>query len=145
MIIAFCGLSDFIKTDALEEKMMSVLREKIGDSPAELFLGGYGAFDSFALFCGRKYKKKHPDVKLVLITPYIDRVTDGAGYDETVYPPIENVPYRFAICERNKWMVERADLVVAYVNHSHGGAFTTFRHAQKKNKRIINIADDISE
>ena len=38
----------------------------------------------------------------------------------------------FAIFHRNCWMVEIADVVVAYVLHDWGGAATTLGHALKK-------------
>ena len=38
-------------------------------------------------------------------------------------------------------MMERADLVVAYVDHAYGGAYRSLRVAEKKEKRIINLSD----
>ncbi len=62
-------------------------------------------------------------------------------YDETIYPELEKVPYRFAISKRNEWMVDNSDLVIAFVSHSWGGAATTYRYAIRKKKQIINLAD----
>ena len=61
----------------------------------------------------------------------------GIHYDSTVYPPLEAVPRRFAITHRNRWMVDVADVVVAYVLHDWGGAATTLRYANQKAKRSI--------
>ena len=141
MIITFFGHSDFIKTSELEEKTLSVLSDLVSDEPAELFLGGYGEFDRFALECGKKYKMDHPNVRLVLVTPYLNReFCNSAYYDETIYPPIERTPPRFAISKRNQWMIERADGVVVYVNRSLGGAAKALDLARRKNKIIVNIA-----
>ena len=146
MIISFCGHSTYTANASDEEKIIAFLIEKIGDEPAELFLGGYGSFDSFALSCGKKYQKTHPNVKLVFITPYItedyqknhlERTKDL--YDYSIYPEIEDKPLRFAISYRNRWMVERADYVVAYVNYDSGGAYQTYKHAKRKKKPIFNI------
>lgn len=60
-------------------------------------------------------------------------------YDDTTYPPLEGVPLKFAISKRNEWMVDQADVVVAYVQHSWGGAAATLRYAESKHKRIIRI------
>ena len=142
MIIAFFGHSDFVSTAALEELMMSILKDQINCSDVELFFGGYGGFDRFALDCGRKYKKENQRVKLVFVTPYLDRKYNGADhYDEIVYPPLENVPYRFAIVERNNWMVDKADVVISYVTREYGGAFKALRRAIKKKKQVINIME----
>ena len=37
-------------------------------------------------------------------------------------------------------MVEQADLVIAYVKYSWGGAAKTLEYSKRKKKRIINIA-----
>lgn len=44
------------------------------------------------------------------------------------------------ITYRNKYMVEMADYVVAYVSHDWGGAYTTYKHAKRKGKEIFNLA-----
>ena len=146
MIITFCGHSSFAKKADYEYKLLSILQEYIGDEPAEIFLGGYGSFDEFARECCRKYQSEHPRVSLVLITPYmtIEHQKNHLEYqkdyyDAIVYPEIEDKPLRFAISYRNKWMVEKADLVIAYVNHNSGGAWQTYQHAKRKKKNIINL------
>ena len=62
---------------------------------------------------------------------------DESGYDWTVYPGLENVPRRFAISHRNRYMVDMADFVVAYVTHGWGGAAQTLEYANRKKKSII--------
>lgn len=60
-------------------------------------------------------------------------------YDITVYPPLETVPRRFAICCRNRWMVNAADVVVSCVLHDWGGAASTLRYAKQKKKKVISF------
>ncbi len=140
MIITFCGHSTFFKTEDLEKQLLSILQNQVGSNHVDFYLGGYGSFDSFARECCRKFQTEHPQARLVYVTPYheIDKLTLKL-YDESVYPPIEDHPIRFAISYRNKWMVESADLVIAYVNHSSGGAYKTYQHAKRKKKPIINL------
>ena len=144
MTITFCGHSDFIPNDDCEQKILSILEQTVGDSPAELLLGGYGNFDAFALACGKKYKSIHKGVRLVFVTPYLknDSYTReySSSYDLTVYPPIENVPPKYAISHRNKYMVECADIVIAFVKYSFGGAYKTYKHAISKGKTVFNLA-----
>ena len=42
---------------------------------------------------------------------------------------------------RNRWMVEQADYVIAMVERKEGGAYATLQYAQKKKKKIINLAE----
>ena len=142
MVITFCGHSTFIKTVELEEQLLSILESQVGDSRCDFYLGGYGMFDGFCRECCKKYKAKHPNVSLVYVTPYLDADQFTLDlYDESVYPPIEDKPRKFAISYRNKWMVENADLVIAYINHSYGGAWHTYQHAKRKKKQIINLGN----
>ena len=71
MIITFCGHSNFIATNKLEDKLLSILNEYVGDNQADFYFGEYGAFDEFAFKCASKYKSTHPQVKLIFVTPYI--------------------------------------------------------------------------
>ena len=147
MIITFCGHASYVQKDGDEAAMLSLLEELIGDDPAELYLGGYGGFDAFAHRCGRKYKETHPNARLIFVTPYMTEAYQKSRlepvkplYDAIVYPPIESAPFRFAISHRNKWMVEQADVLIAYVIHEFGGAYTTCKHAKRKKKQVFDFA-----
>lgn len=100
-------------------------------------------FDSLAAGVLRKQKKRYPQIELVLVLAYLNSTRDISGYDDTVYPPLETVPRRYAISHRNRWMVEVADVVVAYVIHDWGGAATTLRYARRKKKQIISYIDGV--
>jgi len=146
MVITFCGHSQYTESGEDENKILSFLTEKIGDHHAELYLGGYGSFDAFARKCGRKYQESHPNTKLIFITPYItiDYQKNHLDYqknlyDAILYPELEKVPLKFAISYRNRWMVENADCVIAYISHDWGGAYQTYKYAKKKQKEIFNL------
>ena len=150
MVVTFCGHSQFRRTEGLARELLAFLEEKIGDAPADLYLGGYGDFDRFAYDCCKKYKETHPNVSLVYVTPYLTveyqrnhLEYEKTRYDAILYPDIEKIPPRLAIVYRNRYMVEMADLVVAYVSHSWGGAYATYQHAKKKGKVIYNLSDCI--
>ena len=149
MIVAFCGHSKFRKTEECERKVLQLLESNIADASAEIYLGGYGNFDTFAYDCCKKYKESHPKVSLVFITPYItDEYQKNylsfqkTKYDHIIYPEIENKPLRFAILYRNEWMVEKADLIICGIDHDWGGAFKMYSYAKKKRKRILNVIEN---
>ena len=147
MIITFCGHSEFKYSKELEQQMLDILEKEVGDDPAEMYLGGYGDFDAFAYQCCKKYKELHPNIKLIFVTPYLtpeyqrNHLSElSKSYDLILYPELEDKIPRFAIVYRNRYMVDAADLVIALVAHSFGGAYKTLKYAQKKGKRILNIA-----
>ena len=148
MIVTFCGHACFHKTEEYERKMLGFLEEKVGSQAADMYLGGYGAFDSFAYDCCKKYQETHPKVSLLFITPYMTVKYQKNQlhykqmiYDGIIYPEIENKPTKFAIFYRNKWMMEKADYVVAYVEHDWGRAYAIYKYAKRMGKVIFNITD----
>ncbi|MBQ8689253.1 MAG: hypothetical protein IJ515_02700 [Clostridia bacterium] len=148
MVVTFCGHAHFSESEECEQRILAFLAEKVGDRPADMYLGGYGAFDGFAYECCKKYKQTHPKVSLVFVTPYLTVEYQKnhldyqkTRYDAIIYPEIESKPKRYAIAYRNKYMVEKADYVIAYVTHDCGGAYTTYKYAKRKGKAILNLAD----
>ena len=146
MIITFCGHSDFLFSDDVKQQLKNILVSEIIKNPTcKFYLGGYGDFDSLCLRTLRELKKEFQSIELIFITPYIDKNYSKLEfakyhYDDVIFPPLECVPRRFAILKRNEWMVDEADLVIAYVMYSWGGAAKTLEYANRKKKQIINLA-----
>jgi uncharacterized phage-like protein YoqJ len=150
MIITFCGHKDISNRQFILSKMIEMLEPYFkGQLPLTFYCGGYGDFDSVASEAIDILKKKYTEIKAekIFVTPYITPAYQGKisdmkkFYDDVVYPPLENVPLKFAISRRNEWMVENSDIVIAYVKYSWGGAAKTLEFAERKHKQIINILD----
>lgn len=147
MVVTFCGHSRFEGCEEIEQKVLSFLEEKIGNNAAEAYLGGYGQFDAFAYACCKKYQKAHKKFSLVFVTPYLTEAYQKnylcdyeKKYDSIVYPPLEEKPLKLAIIYRNRYMVDEANYVIAYVTHKFGGAYATYQYAKRKKKEIYNVA-----
>ena len=137
MRITFCGHKEVWDREPVERWLKQVCGELISQGANEFFLGGYGHFDYMCASVLRELKEIHPQIRLILVLPYLNSTMITDGYDETVYPPLETVPPRFAIVRRNEWMVRESDGVVAYVMRGFGGAAKTLEYARKKKKTII--------
>ena len=146
MIITFCGHSNCLFNDDIKEQLKNILVGEIIKNPTcKFYLGGYGDFDGLCLRTLRELKHDFPTIEILFITPYLDKNYSKLElakyyYDDVIFPPIESVPRKFAILKRNEWMVEQADIVIAYVKYSWGGAAKALEYAKRKKKRIINIA-----
>ncbi|MGN0797493.1 MAG: hypothetical protein ACI4M5_04725 [Christensenellales bacterium] len=147
MIITFCGHSDFLPALVDKTKVLKLINEVANGERVEFFLGGYGGFDLFAMQCAKTFKEINPKSKIVFVTPYLHKnytkLNLKNNYDEIIYPNLESVPLRLAIVKRNQWMVDRADIVIAYVDHKWGGAYKTYAYAIKRRKKIYNFAENI--
>ena len=139
LIITFCGHSKIADKETVRERLTNEICNLLSSGYTTFYLGGYGDFDLMAASVLREMKDSYPSIDRVLVLPYLDRKYDEKLYDSTVYPPLESVPKRFAISKRNEWMVEQADVVIAYVTHDWGGAAKTLEYAVRKKSQIINI------
>lgn len=140
--VTFCGHSQLSLEE--EKRLFPLLYtqiERLITLGADTFLlGGYGNFDTLCARAVKKAKEKHPHITSILVIPYINRTYNEDLYDFSEYPPLEKVPPRFAISKRNEYMVQKADVVIAYVKYSFGGASTTLSYAQRKKKEIIRLS-----
>lgn len=150
MIITFVGHSTVKNYNETRRKLALLLEKVVSeyDEDVYCYCGGYGQFDSMCAAICTNLKRSNFKVKVCYITPYITEQHQRKikeylqcnMYDEVIYPPLETIPLKFAISKRNEWMVSQADIIIAYVTHTYGGAYTTLRYAERKKKKIINLA-----
>lgn len=137
MIVTFCGHREVPEPEIVSAWLHETVEGLINEGTDRFYLGGYGRFDALAAAVVREQKERHPEIRSVLVLPYLDREYDADRYDETLYPPLESTPRRFAISKRNEYMIDGADCVIAYVVHDFGGAYNSLCYAQRKHKRIV--------
>lgn len=144
MNVTFCGHAKISDRDAVQAWLSDVTQALIAQGATTFYLGGYGAFDELAAWVLRRQKQTHPDMKLILVRPYLHRNMEDFGYDGSIYPPLGSVPPRLAIPKRNQWMVQQSNIVVAYVLHDWGGAAATLRYARQKKKIILSYIPGVT-
>ena len=89
--------------------------------------------------------------RLLFVTPYLSESYTRnmewcqGRFDGVIYPPLENVPPRYAISRRNRWIVEQADLLFTYITHEFGGAYAMYRYAKQKDKEIYQLGNRIQK
>ena len=129
----------------LKGRLVPIIKELIQTKEYISFLvGRNGEFDEYVAslikHTQKEVGKENNDLTLVL--PY--KVTDleyyQKYYDNVMIPEsVCGAHPKSAITLRNRWMVEQADLVVAYVERDTGGAYTAMRYAKKCNKDVVNL------
>ena len=108
----------------------------------EFIVGHYGRFDQMTARAVKAAKTTHPDVKLIMLMPYINNIPLPEGFDGAVYPDgLETVPKKYAIPRANQAMVDRCDNLIAYVKYPFGGAFRCLEYAKRREIWITNIAN----
>ena len=127
------------------DRVYAAIEEQIEHSKVDCFLvGEEGGFDRTVQRALFELKKKHPQILCLEVKAYYDpEKKDAPGLLESIYPEcLTGVPKRFAIDRRNRYMIERSEVVITYVRKSIGGAAKFADIAVRKNKRVINLASD---
>ena len=130
----------------IKDELYHEIEMLIVECGIELFYVGHqGSFDHYALYALKELKQKYPHIDYAIVLAYMP---DKAGFieesEKTLLPEgMENVPPRYAIDRRNRWILQRVGYVVAYVTHQWGGAARFVDMAKRKGKTVINIAHNI--
>lgn len=137
MTVTFTGHSTLTITPQLKKWLYETINDQIRKGATHFLLGGYGEFDNLSAYIVRHCREYYPEVSSTLVTAYQNKTFDNTIYSEIFYPPLEDVTKQNAIPRRNQWMVDEADVVIAYVLKNFGGAAKTLEYATKKQKEII--------
>ena len=129
---------------SIRPKLRAVLTELIERRGAvQFYVGRQGAFDAMAHAVLRELSGDYPHISCAVVLerlPGRQEIAGPAAFG-TIFPEgLETVPPRFAIDRRNAWMLRQADLVVAYVTRSHGGAARFAAQAVRLHKPVFNLA-----
>ena len=136
----------------VESKLYELLRIVMQKNNRELefLVGRNGEFDqlvsSSVRIAKREIRDDNSSLMLVLPYPTAEYLSNQESF-EAYYDAIElceesnKTHFKGAIQKRNQCMIDRADLVVVYVNHLSGGAYQAMRYAKRKGKRILNLSE----
>lgn len=144
MVCTFFGHKNTPKE--IEPTLWSTLTDLIENKQIDVFyVGNQGDFDNIVRVNLKKLQQIYPHIKYSVVLAYFpdNKSLNNKGFDytDTIFPQgFENVYPKFAIDKRNRWMIEKADVVVTYVNSTIGGAAKYKSIAEKKGKTVINLA-----
>ena len=104
-------------------------------------MGNQGKFDNMVRRVLKTLQGEYPHIRYAVVLAYMPTEKDKEqDFSDTLFPDgLETVPRRAAIVARNRWMIEKAQYVIAYVNISYGGAADAVALAEKKGKTVIRV------
>ena len=144
--ITFIGHRKILGQYCLEDKIKEIIKEKIlSNEYVELYVGRNGDFDIFVASAAKKAQKALGDSnsRLILVQPYPMKNDQfyEKFYDEILYPNENGTHPKAAITKRNRWMIDNADLLVAYAEPDReGGTAAMFKYAANKGIETVNLA-----
>ena len=147
--VAFFGHRYIDNPFRIEERLEEEIRRLLSEHEyVDFLVGRDGEFDQLASSAVLRVRKQNRDdnSSLVLVLPYAraeylnneDSYQDYYSDVEISYAASKAHP-KAAIQIRNREMVDRADLVLCYIERKSGGAYQTVLYAKKQNKQIINL------
>ena len=143
MVCTFFGHKDAPTTAG--NLLLPVLIDLIENKNVTLFyVGNNGNFDNLVRKNLKMLKNEYPEIDYAVVLsalPVKKKIYPEEDYSDTIFPDIlEKTPPKYAISKRNLWMINESDYVVAYVEHTIGGAAQFMETAMKKGKTVINLA-----
>lgn len=144
-VVSLFGHREIEDLRKLEDKLTPIIKELMRTKMYVVFLiGRNGEFDECAASILKRVRKEsgEENSEIILVLPYTVANIEyyEKYYDDIIIPDrLYSAHPKSAIILRNRWMIESSDLVVVYVEHKTGGAYTAMKYAEKLNKRIINI------
>jgi uncharacterized phage-like protein YoqJ len=151
--VCFTGHRDIDASAAcfIPSALKNVLREAIARGAYRFLAGGAMGFDTIAALCVLELKNEFPHIKLELVLPCRNQAQRWNELNRSVYDMIferaDRVEYLHetytpsCMHDRNRRLVDKADLVVAYLVHSGGGTAYTVAYALKQDKELLNLCD----
>lgn len=146
--VVLFGHRDFDGHEMLDERLCALLKKLLKTQPfLEIYIGRNGEFDRYAASAVKRMRHILGEERIALycVLPYPckDMEYYERYYDGVIVPTYKKRPHpKSAIGKRNRFMAERADLVVCYVEREEGGAYAAVRYAQQCGKSVANLAQN---
>jgi uncharacterized phage-like protein YoqJ len=143
------------KADTLSQLIDHAVTEAYEHGYRQFLCGGALGFDTLAATRILSFRKKHPDIRLVLVIPCENQDFHWNKKDQTLYRKIREqaddviilspIYYQGCMQTRNRYMVDHSSLCICYLYSLRGGTAYTVRYAAFRNIEIVNLAMDHSQ
>ena len=140
-----------LKKWKIEKKLKETLEALIDNGYCYFGAGSALGFDTIAAQTVLGLKKKHPEIKLILVLPCKNQTRGWEEKDVSVYESIieqaDKVVYtqehydRGCMFKRNRHLVDNSSVCVAYLTEEKGGTAYTVNYANQKGVKVINVAE----
>jgi len=148
--VSFFGHRKMEHMSEVEMNLENIIRELLTHKEyVEFLVGRNGEFDLLAAstVCRMKRDVRADNNALILMLPYSTaELANNQASFEGYYDSIEisetaaSGYFKAAIQIRNRGMVDRSDLVICCVTRKGGGAYQSVMYAEKRGKKILNVA-----
>lgn len=153
MALSCCFTGHRAMSMAEQKQIFPILTQKISEAMEQgvtVFRnGGALGFDTLSALSVLKLKENHSQIKLFIDVPHRGQSDHWKKFDRDVYEYIishaDEVTYvsqnyqKGCMQKRNRFMVDRSDLVIAYIRKTSGGSYYTACYAEALNKEVVYL------
>lgn len=135
--------------DYVKEKLERGIVYAYNEGVRQFFTGGAIGFDTLAALAVLKIRKSYNDITLTLILPCKNQSESWSDAQKKEYEKIKRECdeiiyvsddyYDGCMRERNARLVEKADMIIAYMYKERSGAAQTVGMAKRLGRRVYNI------
>lgn len=144
------GQEDSPETIRIWGTLCTVLEQLVGEGYTRFISGCCRGFNQWAADAVIRMREQHAPVTLECAIPFPDQAKFWTRGDYEAYcalvhradhlVQISDHYYKGVYFARNRYMVEQSDFIVAYWDGKAGGTQYTVQYAQKRGKKILNLA-----
>ena len=138
----------------LEQRLLDIIDELALEGVEVFYTGGAQGFDTLAALCVLRLRQRL-GIRLCVCVPFEKqhKRLDAAGKDlyHAILNDADEVVYvsdgygKNVYHKRNRYMVDRCRVCVAFLEQDSGGTAYTVDYATRKGKRVINLADELTD
>lgn len=131
----------------LRRALEDTIRQLAAEGKISFLCGGARGFDTLAALTVLEIKKELPHLRLELILPCADQTKGWSEREIALFQRIRESADRVEVLreeyvagcmhERNRAMVDRSSVCVAYLTRATGGTRYTVDYARKKGLRLL--------
>lgn len=123
--------------DQVKKQALRLIEEEEVDT---FYVGCIGAYESDAYRAVLSIWEENPSIRIILVVSNMGEANEGSRYcNEVVLPDKAAIGYkRWCIVQRNNWIIENADFIIAY-NRYEGRAFEVCKRAKNKGVNVIEL------
>ncbi len=140
------------ETENIESAVDGLISRLLSLGITDFCTGGAKGFDTLAAERVLKFKKTDDSIRLLLFLPCKEQADKWDSLSKKKYKNIlslaDEVTYAcehytsYCMSKRNRMLVDRSSVCVAYLKRQNGGTAYTADYAKKQGLEIINIAED---
>ena len=137
------------------EHLARAINYAYGEGCRDFYCGGAIGFDTLAAREVVRFRRSHPDVRLILDLPCINQDAKWSEWQSDAYEytlsAADEVRYvsenytKTCMKERNQALAEVADILIVYVGYSTSGSAQTARMGEKLGKRVFNLYPSVNK